>query len=131
MAIKLSVSSQRHGVTLTHCDRKTVRFFPHEIADLSIALGFLRLPPPPRPPPSALVSDAGQWALRYVVLIWLSLIIMIPFDLAQFDEDDRAGETATAIEAVGKEYLGRAGLEREGCAILLSRLYMRCEVTLV
>lgn len=53
---------------------------------------------------------------------------MLPFDLAQFDDADRVGYTANAIETSAKRYLGRAGLEREGAAILLSRLYMRYEV---
>lgn len=50
---------------------------------------------------------------------------MIPFDLEQFDEVDQAGETAARVEAVGKSYLDKAGLDREAAAILLSRLYMR------
>ncbi|KAG6816305.1 hypothetical protein H0H87_007137 [Tephrocybe sp. NHM501043] len=95
-----------------------IRFFPHEIADLSIALDFLLLP-------NGLIQDPTQWALRYVVLIWMSLICMIPFDLAQFDEADRKGHTAAAIETSAKAFLGKAGLEREGAALLLSRLYTR------
>ncbi|KAG6918759.1 hypothetical protein DXG01_011950 [Tephrocybe rancida] len=95
-----------------------IRFFPHEIADLSIALDFVLLP-------HGLICDPAQWALRYVVLIWLSLICMIPFDLAQFDEVDQDGHTAVAIETTAKGFLGRAGLEREGAALLLSRLYTR------
>ncbi|KAF8158379.1 TBCD protein [Crassisporium funariophilum] len=95
-----------------------IRFFPHEIADLSIALDFLQLQ-------DGLVQELSQWALRYVVLLWLYLICMIPFDLAQFDETENAGRTAAAIEKVAKSYLGKAGLEREGAALLLSRLYMR------
>ena len=66
-----------------------------------------------------------QWALRYTLLLWLSLVCMIPFDLEQFDEEGRTGETAAKVETVGKLFLGRAGLDREGAAILLSRYYMR------
>lgn len=75
---------------------------------------------------NGIARDASQWALRYVVLLWLSLICMIPFDLAQFDDPDRVGETAASIESIAKGFLGKAGLEREGAAILLSRLYIRC-----
>lgn len=71
------------------------------------------------------IRELSRWPLRYVVLLWLSLIIMIPFDLAQFDDGDHVGRTASTVESVGKEYLGKAGLEREGAAILLSRIYMR------
>ncbi|KAG6890812.1 hypothetical protein C0995_003245 [Termitomyces sp. Mi166 len=95
-----------------------IRFFPHEIADLSVALDFLLLP-------QSLIQNSIQWALRYVVLIWLSLICMIPFDLAQFDEVGRDDHTASVLESSTKAFLGKAGLEREGAALLLSRLYMR------
>ncbi|KAG6814258.1 hypothetical protein H0H92_015373 [Tricholoma furcatifolium] len=95
-----------------------IRFFPHEIADLSIVLDFLLSP-------HGLIQDPVQWSLRYVLLIWLSLICMIPFDLAQFDEVERSDHTATAIESSAKALLSKAGLEREGAALLLSRLYNR------
>ncbi|THH16982.1 hypothetical protein EW146_g3747 [Bondarzewia mesenterica] len=91
-----------------------IRFFPHEIADLSIALEFIRS--------MGSISDSSLWSLRYVVLLWLSLICMIPFDLAQFDETQQSGRTAAAIEATAKTHLAKAGLEREGATILLSRL---------
>ena len=50
---------------------------------------------------------------------------MIPFDLEQFDEDGKVGDTALRVEGVGKMFLSKAGLDRESAAILLSRLYMR------
>lgn len=93
-------------------------FFPHEIADVTIAIEFMRLPDGPSAEPS-------QWTLRYVVLLWLSLVCRIPFDLDQFDEDGQIGGTASALESTAMKHLGKAGLEREGAAILLSRYYMR------
>lgn len=78
--------------------------------------------------PEGPAKQITQWPLRYVVLLWLSLICMIPFDLAQFDEGDSVGKTAISIESLAKQLLGKAGLEREGAAILLSRLYMRYEI---
>ena len=74
------------------------------------------------------MQDSSQWALRYVVLIWLSLVCMIPFDLTQLDEIDCMGHSAAMIETTGKTFLGKAGLEREGASLLLSRLYMRCDM---
>ena len=50
---------------------------------------------------------------------------MIPFDLAQFDELGKEGQTAIAIEAVAKQGLTNSGIVREGAAILLSHLYVR------
>lgn len=83
------------------------RFFPHEIADLSIALNFLVRPKGP-------AQEPWQWALRYIMLLWLSLICMLPFDLAQFDEPETLGKTAQDLEDVAKSHLGKAGVEREG-----------------
>lgn len=75
--------------------------------------------------PNTAVRDPTQWALRYVMLLWLALICMIPFDFAQFDEDDASNLTATSIESIAKEFLGKAGLERDGAATALSRFYTR------
>lgn len=97
---------------------RAARFFPHEIADVTIAIDFISLPAGPAAHPS-------QWALRYVVLLWLSLVCRIPFDLDQFDEPGNKGRTASILEATGKRFLDYAGLEREGAAMLLSRLYTR------
>ncbi|KAH7885271.1 tubulin folding cofactor D C terminal-domain-containing protein [Phlebopus sp. FC_14] len=98
---------------------KTItRFFPHEVSDLTIAMDFISLSNGP-----AAYSD--HWALRYVVLLWLSLVCRIPFDLGQFDESGCHGQTAHMLQSIAKHYLNNAGLEREGAAVLLSRLYVR------
>ncbi|KAF8510075.1 TBCD protein [Hysterangium stoloniferum] len=104
--------------------RKTiVNFFPHQVADLSIALDYLIIPDGP-------AQSTSQWPLRYIVLLWLSLICMIPFDLVKFDKeitstDNAALSTAHKVESIANDYLSRAGLEREAAAILLSKLYTR------
>lgn len=85
---------------------------------MTVAIDFIRLPDGPAAHPS-------QWALRYVVLLWISLVCRIPFDLEQFDEPGHKGRTASMLEATGKLYLDYAGLERDAAAVLLSRLYMR------
>ncbi|KAI0269819.1 TBCD protein [Gloeopeniophorella convolvens] len=95
-----------------------IRYFPHEIADLSIALRF------------AQILDQSQhssslWSAQYVALLWISLICMIPFDLAQFDEDGKEGQTAAAIEDLAQRSLSTSGLVRESAAVLLSRIYVR------
>ena len=53
---------------------------------------------------------------------------MIPFDLAQFDEVGREGQTAAIIEAIAKQSLTSSGIVRDSAAILLSRLYVRYQI---
>jgi hypothetical protein len=55
----------------------------------------------------------------------LYIICIIPFDLVQFDDPVHIGGTANSLEILAKRYLGRAGVEREGAALLLARLYVR------
>ncbi|KAF9454706.1 ARM repeat-containing protein [Macrolepiota fuliginosa MF-IS2] len=112
------LSSLLYGYIKFRGFKTITRFFPHEIADMPIALKFMLIE-------HGVVQESCQWALRYAMMLWLSLIAMIPFDLAQFDDDANPGHTARSLESVGKTYLGNAGLERESAALLLSRLYMR------
>ena len=53
---------------------------------------------------------------------------MIPFDLAQFDEVGKEGQTASTIEAIAKQSLTSSGIVRDSAAILLSRLYVRYKI---
>jgi len=71
------------------------------------------------------MSSSDWWSLRFVMLLWMSLICMVPFDLYRFDGDAPRGTTLARIETLGKQYLGYAGIEREMAAIMLARLYTR------
>lgn len=97
----------------------SARFFPHEVADLSIVLGYISRT-------EILWKDQYYWALRYALLLWLSLICMLPFDLSQFDDEGQEGQTAGRIQDIGRSNLSRAGVERDAAAILLARSYTRC-----
>ncbi|KAF8583340.1 ARM repeat-containing protein [Ramaria rubella] len=106
-----------------------VNFFPHQVADLSIALDYLEALDGP-------AQQSTQWSLRYIVLLWLSLICMIPFDLSRFDEDivinaTNYSSTAQRVQTLAIDYLSRAGLEREAAAILLSKLYSRKDASVL
>lgn len=65
-----------------------------------------------------------SWDVRYITLLWLSLVVRLPFDLAQFDKDS-PGTTFHTIESIGKRFIARAGLDRETGALVLARLYAR------
>ncbi|SPO39359.1 related to Tubulin-folding cofactor D [Pseudozyma flocculosa] len=118
-------------------------FFPHEVADLAPTLTYLEKL---ADPDQAAVGRDGEasvlntcWELRYVLLLWLSLVCMIPFDLRQFDA--RSGDlgvlglagsgampTANRIEHVGRSFLSSPGKERDAAAVMLGRLFQRQDV---
>ncbi|KAF8713101.1 Tubulin folding cofactor D C terminal, partial [Rhizoctonia solani] len=103
--------------------KSIVPFFPHTVQDLPLALRFAE-------EKEVFLSKSESWGLRYVTAMWLSLICMIPFDLARFDEPDAQFErlTANRLDSIGKRYLTYPGIERESAAMLLARLYMRTDM---
>lgn len=63
--------------------KRIVQYLPHETSDLEPVIRLLEQQNP---------NDVDMWPTRYMLLIWLSIVCMIPFDLTRFD-DDTKGET--------------------------------------
>ncbi len=59
-----------------------VRHFPHEVEDLEKVVGMLHQ--------EAADTRAANWETRYVLLLWLSIIVLIPFNMARFDSGERS-----------------------------------------
>ncbi|KEI42501.1 uncharacterized protein L969DRAFT_91941 [Mixia osmundae IAM 14324] len=90
--------------------------FPHRPSDLSLPLLLLE-------------RDIAQdviitWETRFTLLIWLSLLCMLPFALDKVGKDVHA-----RILAIARQFLGSAGKERDGAAILLARLHARTDAS--
>ncbi|KAH9807429.1 armadillo-type protein [Melampsora americana] len=105
-----------------------VRFFPHEILDLSLVLTTFSLPVERSVHPKTLVNTLS-WEFRYIMLLWLSLICMIPFDLMHFDQipcnQQQGLKTSENIQKTGLTFLNSPGKEREAAALVLARLMLR------
>ncbi|MEW5308920.1 MAG: hypothetical protein WDW38_000840 [Sanguina aurantia] len=117
--------------------KTVVKFFPHEAADLEKVLGVLgrvkKL--------AGCVTDAEEglavWEAQGILLLWLSILILLPFELATLDssvgaEESLASRTpAPYTQLVARlltlchEYLQHPGVAREMAALLLGRLLTR------
>ncbi|CAH7670598.1 armadillo-type protein [Phakopsora pachyrhizi] len=118
------------GKYLTRTLMQSIRFFPHDVQDLPIVLSIFNIPDSLTSPKAAINNkfvDTRSWELRYILLLWLSLICMIPFDLSQFDQllPNQEISTSEQIEKIGWTYQGFPGKERDSAALVLARLMMR------
>ncbi|OJJ50938.1 hypothetical protein ASPZODRAFT_155944 [Penicilliopsis zonata CBS 506.65] len=87
------------------------------------------------------LPDALVWEERYIMLVWLSHLLLAPFDLVSISSSDipipfaipdqlgtLPAETPVVTEsllAVALQYIGVSGKEREAASLLLARLSLR------
>ncbi|XP_072167628.1 tubulin-specific chaperone D-like [Diadema setosum] len=103
-----------------------VRLLPHEVVDLEPTLAQLYAQNP---------SDYDTWESRYMLLLWMSMICMIPFDMSRLDStgagsgDHSASlPTMDRILNVAKTYLGVSDKCRDASAFMVSRFLTRHDV---
>ena len=93
-----------------------VRWFSHEVADLVPALELLRQQDK---------NDFSSWETRYILLLWLSIIVIMPFDLSRMDtttsHDKSHDRVMDRIYDVGKLYLSLTGKTQDAATILLAK----------
>ncbi|KAI7830495.1 tubulin folding cofactor D C terminal-domain-containing protein [Gamsiella multidivaricata] len=106
-------------ISKTRGYKTVVKFLPHEVADVEPTFEFLRM----------LNLRKTPWETRYVLLIWLSLMCMIPFDLKSIDSQaSKASDRIPLVDQMietAKTYLDRAGKDRDAASLFLARLLTR------
>ena len=93
--------------------KAVIKYFPHEVADLEPALKMLESQDP---------LDHHRWQTRYVLLLWLSILAIVPFNLGTIDS---SGDLVATLIDLGKGFLGDAGATCKGGALLLAKLLSR------
>lgn len=103
-----------------------LQFFPHSVADVEPVFTLLWWH-------SSMIAKSN-WTTRYVLLIWLSLLSMVPFDMEFIDSGVSHLPPIAEINGsslierwvdMGKLYLCRSGCDMEGAAVMLARLLTR------
>ena len=125
-----------YALTKTRGYKRVVKLLPHEVADVE-------------PVVQALVChDAGEhgtWETRYVLLLWLSILVLMPFPLDTLDSSSAVHTASVAVAAAGgssggggggggliastialcTSYLSDPGAVRDAAAQCLARLLTR------
>ena len=90
-----------------------LRFFPHAVSDVEPTLALLHAQD---------VTDPDTWETRYVLLLWASLLIMVPFDL---DTIDSSSSLVDDLLTLAKAYLSDPGRPAEAAALVLAKALSR------
>lgn len=85
------------------------RFLPQEVTYLTQVL-------------SRLDTPAILWQKAYALLLWLSVLVLAPFELESFEKN-----TKETLYSVGCKWLRVPGKERDAASILLARLLTRID----
>ena len=116
--------------------KTVVKFFPHEARDLEAVVALLVRSHDAQVCATTLEDKdelGTAWETRAVLILWLSILVLIPFDLVTVDSlarDD--GDDAEAPPVVMRilrlcqdRYLSDPGIVRDRAATLLARLLTR------
>ncbi|KAG1714374.1 Tubulin-specific chaperone D [Nymphon striatum] len=98
-----------------------VRHLPHEVSDLEPVLALLSSQDP---------TNASKWETRYFLLLWLSIIVMIPFNMSRFDNDttESTGSVKNRLFEIAKIYLCVSDKCRDVAAFFVSKFVSRPDV---
>ncbi|XP_042480833.1 tubulin-folding cofactor D isoform X2 [Macadamia integrifolia] len=120
---------------VTVCGYKAViKFFPHQVSDLELAVSLLEKCHHTTTTTSLRQESTGEMEAKCVILLWLSILVLVPFDISTVDtsiaNSNFVGGTEPSplvlrILGFSKDYLSNAGPMRSIAGLLLSRLLTR------
>ncbi|MCI4391794.1 hypothetical protein PGIGA_G00138510 [Pangasianodon gigas] len=102
-----------------------MQLFPHEVSDMQPVLDLLCRQDP---------KDTETWETRYMLLLWLSMTCLIPFDLSRLDGrlNSDSGQNREPIMdrilSVAKSYLQVSDKSRDAASVLVSKFVTRPDV---
>lgn len=105
--------------------KQVVRLLPHEVADMEPLLNLIEAQDP---------NDHETWETRYILLLWLSIVSLIPFDLRRLDSNIQQGDGNVKVRvkdrilSICKTYLTVTDKSRDAASYLMSRFLTRPDV---
>ncbi|EEF50351.1 tubulin-folding cofactor D [Ricinus communis] len=126
---------------VTVCGYKSViKFFPHQVSDLELAVSLLEKCHDTASATSLRQESTGEMEAKCVILLWLSILVLVPFDISSVDtsianSSNDLGKLEPAplvlrMLKFSKDYLSNAGPMRTMAGLLLSKLLTRPDMPL-
>ncbi|XP_023000016.1 tubulin-folding cofactor D isoform X1 [Cucurbita maxima] len=120
---------------VTVCGYKAViRFFPHQVSDLELAVSLLERCQNTNSVTTLRQESTGEMEAQCVILLWLSILVLVPFDISTVDSSLSSTNSLAKFEpsplvlriiSFCKDYLSSAGPMRTMAGLLLARLLTR------
>ncbi|EPS73351.1 hypothetical protein M569_01400, partial [Genlisea aurea] len=120
-------------VTVCGC-KSVIKFFPHQVSDLELAVSLLITCHGMSVGTSLRQESTGEMESKCILLLWLSILVLIPFDISSVDTSIGCGQDSgrdeppplvMSILEFCKDYLSNAGPMRKISGVLLARLLIR------
>ena len=78
------------------------------------------------------MEDNETWESRYILLLWLSMAVLIPFDFWRLEYSEKEKENSKILEIMIQDFLPclqKLGKVSEGASVFLSKLIVRPDVS--
>jgi tubulin-specific chaperone D len=108
-----------HCLTKMRGYKKIVQHMPHEVVDLEPVLNLLERQDK---------SDVHKWQTRYMLLLWLSILCMVPFDLSRFDDGDGKTTIMRRLLDACMPYMSIADKCQEASVYMLAKFMSRVDL---
>ncbi|KAK4474745.1 hypothetical protein MN116_001870 [Schistosoma mekongi] len=102
-------------MTKTRGFKVIIRLMPHTVDDIEPSLDLLMKQD---------INDSENWETRYVLMLWLSILVMVPFNLEHLDNLGRKS-IVERITNLAELYLSQGERTQEAAAFLLARTVTR------
>lgn len=94
-----------------------LKFFPHEVSDMEMITEMLHF------------QETTDWEVPYILVLWLSIVVLVPFDLTTIDSGKEKQEILVKrISNIGRSLSTHPGKLKDGAALMLGNLMSRPDV---
>ncbi|XP_063682976.1 tubulin-specific chaperone D-like isoform X2 [Bolinopsis microptera] len=112
MAINLAFK-YLYLLTKVRGQKYIVRLLPHEVADIETVLSLLES------------EKSDIWHAKYVLFLWLSILVLIPFDLKRLDGEREEGWSIRRMLKIATDRIEGADKSSEAAALVVAKLVTR------
>jgi len=114
--------------------KSVIKFFPHQVSDLELAVSLLEKCHHKKSVSSLREESTGEFEAKCVMLLWLYILVLVPFDLSSVDTSIASSDNLSEFELVPlvlriigfcKDYLSVSGRLSTMAGLVLSRLLTR------